>query len=142
MDNEMKNEILVAIGSVDKKVDKMQVEIQEIKTQVAKIPKLEKQIEGLQKETRHLQTQVTDLQKETGNLQTQMTELQKETRNISRSVAIIEHEHGDKLSILFDAFTVNEEKAKEQDKKISFIQHKLSKHNQEIYYLNAKVQGL
>jgi len=132
MNHEMKNEILAAIGKVDKKVDKMQEEIQEIKVQVAKIPEIEKQVAKIPE----IEKQVEKIQNET------IPELQQETRNISRSVAVIEHEHGDKIKALFDAFCVNQEKGIEQDKKISFIEKKLLKHDQEIYYLNAKVQGL
>ncbi len=160
----MKNEILVAIGKVDKKVDKMQEEIQEIKVQVAKIPEIEKQvakipeiekqvakIPDIEKQVEKIQSQtIPELQQETRKIgetvekmQSQtIPELQQETRNISRSVAVIEHEHGDKIKALFDAFCVNQEKGTEQDKKISFIEQKLLKHDQEIYYLNTKVQGL
>ena len=154
MDHEMKNEILAAIGKVDKKVDKMQEEIQEIKVQVAKIPEIEKQvakIPDIEKQVEKIQSQtIPELQQETRKIgetvekiQSQtIPELQQETRNISRSVAVIEHEHGDKIKALFDAFCVNQEKGTEQDKKISFIEQKLLKHDQEIYYLNTKVQGL
>lgn len=127
MNNEMKNEILTAIGCIDKKVDNMQEEIQEIKKQVAKIPKMEKEI-----------AKISGMEKEVAKIPS----MQEEIRNISRSVAIIEHEHGEKLSALFDAFTAHTEKMEKQDKKINFCEYKLEKHDDEIYYLKTKVQAL
>lgn len=137
MNNEMKNEILTAIGCIDKKVDNMQEEIQEIKKQVAKIPEIEKQV-----------AKIPEMEKEIAKISGIETEIakipsmQEEIRNISRSVAIIEHEHGEKLSALFDAFTAHTEKMEEQDKKINFCEYKLEKHDDEIYYLKTKVQAL
>ena len=124
MSNEMKNEILAAIGKVDKKVDNMQEEIKEMKKQVAKIPGIEKQV-----------AKIPEIEK-------QIVDLQIETRNISRSVAVIEHEHGDKLKALFDAFAVHTEKMEKQENRICFCEHKLENHENEIYYLKNKVRGL
>ncbi len=69
-------------------------------------------------------------------------EIKAENRSISRSVAIIEHEYGDKLKALFDAFAVNTEKAQEQDQKMNFLENKIEKCNDDIYCINAKVQGI
>lgn len=131
MDNEMKNEILSAIGMVEQKVDIMQEDMNEMKKQVAKIPEIEKQVAKIPK-----------MEKQIANMQKDIVELKEETRNISRSVAVIENEHGEKLSALFDAFTMSMEKAERQDKKNDFFENKLEKHDAEIYYLNTKVQGL
>ncbi len=124
MDYQTKNEILVAIGNVSQKVDIMQKDIYEMKKQVAKIPEIEKQV-----------AKIPEMQKE-------IAKLQKETRSISRSVAVIEHEHGDKLKALFDIFTAHTEKMEKQDNRINFCEHKLDNHTAEIDYLKTKVQGL
>ena len=39
-------------------------------------------------------------------------------------------------------FTMTTEKAERQETKNNFFENKLEKHDAEIYYLNAKVQGL
>lgn len=134
MDNKMKNEILAAIGKVDKKVDIVQEEIKEIKKEVAKIPEIERQVAKIPE----MQKQIAQIPE----MQEQIRDLQRETRNISRSVAIIEHEHGDKLKALFDAFTAHTEKMEKQDKRINICEHKIEKQEDEIYYLKTKVQGL
>lgn len=154
MDYQTKNEILVAIGKVSQKVDIMQEDICEMKKQVAKIPEIEKQvakipeiekqvakIPEMQKEI----AKIPEMQKEIAKIaqmQKEIAELQKETRSISRSVAVIEHEHGDKLKALFDVFTAHTEKMEKQENRISFCEHKLDNHTVEIDYLKTKVQGL
>lgn len=120
MDNTEKNEILVAIAELGTKIDSMQ-------EQVAKIPEIEKQV-----------AKIPEMQKEIAKI----SEMQKEIRNISRSVAVIEHEHGDKLKALFDAFTANTEKIGTEEKRISFCERKIESHDTDIYYLKTKVQGL
>ena len=131
MNNTEKNEILVAIAKLGIKIDSIQ-------EQVAKIPEIEKQvakIPDMQKEIVKTQEQVTELQQ-------QVAEIKEDTRNISRSVAIIEQEHGDKLKALFDAFTINTEKIETQKERIHFCEKKLENHDAEIDYLTTKVQGL
>ena len=130
MDNTEKNEILVAIAELGTKIDSMQeqvAKIPEIEKQVAKIPEMQKEIE-----------KIPEMQKEIAKI----SEMQKEIRNISRSVAVIEHEHGDKLKALFDAFTANTEKIGTEEKRISFCERKIESHDTDIYYLKTKVQGL
>ena len=117
MDDHAKNEILAAIENVNVKIDIMQ-------EQVSKIPEMQKEIAKIP------------------SLQQDIKEMQQDIRNISKSVAIIEHEYGDKLKALFDAFTANTEKIETQEEKISFCEKKLENHNIEIDYLTNKVQGL
>ncbi len=71
-----------------------------------------------------------------------MIEQQGETRKISRSLAVIEQEHGDKLKALFDAFTTTMEKIEAQEKRTNICERKIEKHNADIYYLKSKVPGL
>ncbi len=160
MDREAKNEILSAIGILGEKVDNMQQDINQMKIQVAKIPKMEKQIENMQndilklkEEAKSTNERLTFLEKEMKgtnerltvfekNTNERLTFLEEETKSISRSVTFIENDHGDKLKALFDAFTMTTEKAERQETKNNFFENKLEKHDAEIYYLNAKVQGL
>jgi len=69
-------------------------------------------------------------------------EIQNDIDNIKRSVAVIEHEHGDKIKAMFDALIVNNEKIYQEQERISFCERKLENHDNEIFYLKSKVQGL
>ncbi len=137
MNKTEKNEILDAIQNVNAKLDVIQKEvakIPEIQKEVAKIPEIQKEV-----------AKIPEMQKEIAKIpemQKQIIELQKETRSISRSVAVIEYEHGDKLKALFDAFTTHTEKMEQQDKRINLCENKLENHELELYYLKSKVQGL
>ncbi|MCI8760704.1 MAG: hypothetical protein HFJ34_06300 [Clostridia bacterium] len=144
MDYQIKNEILAAIGNVSQKVDIMQKDIYEMKKQVAKIPEIEKQVAKIPEIEKQV-AKIPEMQREIAKIaqmQKEIAELQKETRSISRSVAVIEHEHGDKLKALFDIFTAHTEKMEKQDNRINFCEHKLDNHTAEIDYLKTKVQGL
>ena len=140
MEENMKNEILMAIQGVNIKVDYIQKE-------VAKIPEMQKQITEMQKEVAkipEMQKQITEMQKQITEMQKEVAkipEIQKEIRSISRSVAIIEYEHGDKLKALFDAFTMTKEKIEEQEKINLVHEKKIEKHDLEINYLTAQIQG-
>lgn len=148
------------LDSIDKLLDRKfeakfnEIQIQlnkipEIEKQVAKIPEMQKEIVETRKEiveTREqvaeTQKQVEETQKQVEETQKQVAEIQKETRKISGSVAVIEHEHGDKLKALFDAFTVNNEHIQMEEKRISLCEVKVENHDMEIDYLKTKVQGL
>lgn len=148
MDDTAKNEILVAIAKLGTKIDSMQeqvAKIPEIEKQVAKIPDMQKEIVKTQEQVTSLEEQVTGLQEQVAKIpeiEKQLAEIKEDTRNISRSVAVIEQEHGDKLKALFDAFTINTEKIERQKERIHFCEKKLENHDTEIDYLTTKVQGL
>lgn len=144
MDDTGKNEILVAIAELGVKLDTMQeqvAKIPEIEKQVAKIPEMQKEIAKIPEMQKEI-AKISEMQKEMQKEIEKIPEMQKEIRNISRSVAVIEHEHGDKLKALFDAFTVNTEKIESEEKRINFCERKIENHDTEIYYLKTKVQGL
>ena len=75
-------------------------------------------------------------------LQEDTKELKIETRNISRSVAVIEAEHGEKLSILFDAITVSGERQDDLNKKLNKCERKIENNENQIYLLNSKVKKI
>lgn len=140
MDDTGKNEILSAIAKLGEKIDVMQVQVAklpEIEKQVAKLPEIEKQVAKIPELEKEI-AKISELEREIAKI----SEMQKEMRNISRSVAVIEHEHGDKLKALFDAFTVNTEKMETEEKRINFCERKIENHDTDIYYLKTKVQGL
>ena len=148
MDNDTKNEILSAIGMIGQKVDDMQDDVKEMKKQVAKIPEIEKQVAKIPEIERQV-AKIPEMEEQNKSISERLTsleetvkEMKEEIKSISRSVAVIENDHGDKLKALFDAFTMTMEKAERQEKKNKFFENKLEKHEAEIYYLNTKVQGL
>lgn len=161
MEESMKNEILNVIQNVNVKVDYIQTEvaklpkiekqISEMQKQVAKIPQIEKQISEMQKEIAKIPemqkeiAKIPEMQKEIAKIpkiEKQISEMQKDIRSISRSVAVIEYEHGNKLEALFDAFTMTREKIEEQEKRSIIFEKKIEKYDTEIDYLMSKVQGL
>lgn len=134
MDNTGKNEILTVVNEILISMVGLNTKMDSMQKEVAKIPEMQKEI-----------AKISEIQKEVAKIpemQTQIKELQKDTKSISRSVAVIEHEHGDKLKALFDAFTANTEKMETEEKRINFCERKIENHDTDIYYLKTKVQGL
>ena len=112
MDNDAKNEILSAISMIGQKVDDMQDDVKEMKKQVAKIPEIERQVAKIPEIEKQL-AKLPEIEKQIDKI----PKMEEEIKSISRSVAVIENDHGDKLKALFDAFTMTMEKAERQEKK-------------------------
>lgn len=68
----------------------------------------------------------------------EIKEVKEEQRNLSRTVAKIEVEHGEKLQILLDVVTGQEQKNKEFEKRFEDDERILDRHSDEIYYLKLK----
>ena len=60
------------------------------------------------------------------------TNLENKVDDISRSVAVIEHDHGEKITILFDHFVGSVQKNKEYDSKHRIIEKKLDNYSARI----------
>lgn len=133
MENTEKSEILLAIKELSNKIDDMQKDVDEIK---GVIPEMQENIEQLTIVVSELQENVIQLQKEMKNItQIIIPEMQVEIRKISKSVAVIEVEHGEKLDLLFDIFDMHEEKLKSNERRIHLCERHLDRHDDEIYYL-------
>ena len=133
MENTEKSEILLAIKELSNKMDDMQKDVDEIK---GVIPEMQENIEQLTIVVSELQENVIQLQKEMKNItQIIIPEMQVEIRKISKSVAVIEVEHGEKLDLLFDIFDMHEEKLKSNERRIHLCERHLDRRDDEIYYL-------
>ena len=75
-------------------------------------------------------------------MQKEIVEIKHDVRKISQSVAVIEVEHGDKLKALFDAFSSNREDIERNKKSIEKLKKLYQLHDDKIYSLESKVQGL
>ncbi len=96
----------------------------EIKEQLKVIPEMQEQIKEIKQELKEI------------------PKIKEELHRISGAVARIEVEHGEKLAMLFDAFTVHSEKLDFHEKRISSCENQIEKQDDQIYYLKSKVQGL
>ena len=122
------NEILQAISNLGINLNKR---IDNIEKVVGKIPEMQKDIDDM----KELVGNIPQMRKDIDNMK-------EDIRNLQKSVAVIEVEHGEKIRILFDAVLVNSEKIDMLNQKMDLQISKLQKHDDEIYYLKSKVQGL
>ena len=78
------------------------------------------------------------LSNDMNNMKNEIKEIKEEQRNLSRTVAKIEVEQGEKLQILLDVVTGQEEKNKEFEKRFEEDEKILDRHSDQIYYLQLK----
>ena len=138
------------IPKIEKQMAKMQKDVETIKQEI--IPEMQAQITNIQQEQiPQMQAQITNIQQEqipqmqaqiTNIQQEQIPQMQVEIKNISRSVAVIEKEHGEKIQILLDAFVGYQEKVEKNEKRTNLCEKKLEKHDSQIDFLMQKAQGL
>lgn len=81
---------------------------------------------------------LTNMANDMNNMQNEMKDIKKEQRSLSRTVAKIEVEHGEKLQILLDVVTGQEEKNKEFERRFEEDEKILDRHSDQIYYLQLK----
>ena len=136
--NELLLKIYEEVKNTKELVGKLEIEQKENKVEIQKISELVGKLEIEQKENKVEIRRISDL---VGKLEIAQKENKVELRKISGSVARIEVEHGEKLVALFDAFKVNTEKIEEQNERITKCENKIEKHDDQIYFLNSKVQN-
>ena len=137
------NEIINGMG---KEINGMGREIEGIKKEIKGIDErlngLEKKVdlgfEDLASEIRKVNARVDNLELEGKDTREIIKIIQQEIRRLGGDIAVIQHEHGKKLDILFDAVTGNEERNKENQERFENIEKILEKHSNEIYYLGKR----
>ena len=141
-----KDEIIQSMSMLIKNFEnKMDTRLSKIEKEVAQIPemksdilKMKDDISGLKREV----SQIPEMKKNMAKMQKEIVEIKHDVRKISQSVAVIEVEHGDKLKALFDAFSSNREDIERNKKSIEKLKKLYQLHNDKIYSLESKVQGL
>lgn len=141
-----KDEIIQSMSMLIKNFEnKMDTRLSKIEKEVAQIPemksdilKMKDDISGLKREV----SQIPEMKKNMAKMQKEIVEIKHDVRKISQSVAVIEVEHGDKLKALFDAFSSNREDIERNKKSIEKLKKLYQLHDDKIYSLESKVQGL
>ena len=137
------NEIINGMG---KEINGMGREIKGVKKEIKGIDErlngLEEKVdlgfEDLASEIRKVNARVDNLDLEGKDTREIIKIIQQEIRRLGGDIAVIQHEHGKKLDILFDVVTGNEERNKESKERFENIEKILEKHSDEIYYLGKR----
>ena len=99
---------------------------------------MRKEQEQMRKDQEKMRKDQEEMKKEISKI----PQMQEEIRDISRSVAVIEHVHGEKIQILLDVVTGHIKKFEEVDARLTKCENKIETCMSEIFYLKEKVQGL
>lgn len=146
MENNQFKAIMTAIQGVNENVQELKDRVQNIEVEVleikGKVQNLEVGILELKGRVQNLEEGQLELKEKVQNLEVGHINLKEKVQRIDETVMKIEVEHGEKLQALLDAFKVNSEKIYKNEKNLESCEIHLEKHDDEIYYLNSKVQGL
>ena len=119
------DELLIDISKQVKGHDKLLIDMSK---------QIKEQSEQIKEQNEHLKNHDNLFEK----VFNEIKEVKAEQRNLSRTVAKIEVEHGEKLQILLDVVTGQEQKNKEFEKRFEDNERILDRHSDEIYYLKLK----
>ena len=120
--------------TVDKAIEPLKEDIKELKCKVEVIPEMQKDIKELKCEV------IPEMQEDIKELKCKVIpNMQEDIRNISRSVAVIEVEHGKKLDILFEALDINSDNIEINKKQIRKCERRIEKNEAEIYCLKTNL---
>ena len=120
--------------TVDKAIEPLKEDIKELKCKVEVIPEMQKDIKELKCKV------IPEMQEDIKELKCKVIpNMQEDIRNISRSVAVIEVEHGKKLDILFEALNINSDNIEINKKQIRKCERRIEKNEAEIYCLKANL---
>lgn len=134
MEKDDKNEILQAISLLSKKIDK---EIGEVKKELKEIPIIKKQLEEIPIMKKQLE-EIPIMKKQLEEIPI----IKKELRKISQSIAVIEHDHGEKVQILFETFSMNQDHIKSNEKRIQNCERRIETYDEGFDYINRKIQNI
>ena len=132
------NKMDTRLSKIEKEVAQIPEMKSDISTMKSDILKMKDDISGLKREV----SQISEMKKNMAKMQKEIVEIKHDVRKISQSVAVIEVEHGDKLKALFDAFSSNREDIERNKKSIEKLKNLYQLHDDKIYSLESKVQGL
>ena len=148
-----KDEIIQSMSMLIKNFEnKMDTRLSKIEKEVAQIPEMKSDISTMKSDILKMKDDISGLKREVSQIPEkkksitkipkEIVEIKHDVRKISQSVAVIEVEHGDKLKALFDAFSSNREDIERNKKSIEKLKNLYQLHDDKIYSLESKVQGL
>lgn len=136
----------VRFGKLENKIDQIQLkEIPAIRNELQEtnknVQKLDKELQETNQEVKCIRKDLEKTNSEVKCIRKDLEETNNEVRKISKSVAVIEHEHGDKIKVLFDAFGTNSQRILDYDEVVKKLNKLFKNHDDRIYLLESKVQG-
>ena len=108
-------------------------DVKNVKNDVKELKSNVKEIEG---NMNKMQGNIKEIECNMNKIENRVNEIEKEQRNLSITVAKIEVEHGEKLQILLDVVTGQEEKNKEFERRFEEDEKILDRHSDQIIIYN------
>lgn len=140
MTDKERDNLLISMSKQMKEIDSRMNNRDELLINMSNnMNKMNNDINKMNEDMNKMEENMNKMSKDMDKMKTEMKEVKEEQRNLSRAVAKIEVKHGEKLQILLDVVTGQEEKNKEFEKRFEEDEKILSNHDDEIYYLKEKI---
>ncbi len=132
MTDKERDELLINMANDMKKRDELLINM------ANDVKKRDELLINMANDVKNLKNDMKNVKNDMNNVKSDMKEIKKEQRSLSRAVAKIEVEHGEKLQILLDVVTGQEEKNEEFERRFEEDEKILDRHSDQIYYLQLK----
>jgi|GEM_PF-5105544 len=145
MNKTSEEKILEAIFGIEREVKGIKNEVMDIKRTISVIPEMQEQLKVIPKMQEQLKVipEMQEQLKVIPKMQEQLNEIpemKKDIKQISKTVAVIEVEHGKKLGLALDAISMHSEKFEFQQKRIENGEKIMDRNSDKIYYLENKLK--
>ena len=132
MTDKERDELLINMANDMKKRDELLINM------ANDVKKRDELLINMANDVKNLKNDMKNVKNDMNNVKSDIKEIKKEQRSLSRAVAKIEVEHGEKLQILLDVVTGQEEKNEEFERRFEEDEKILDRHSDQIYYLQLK----
>ena len=132
MTDKERDELLINMANDMKKRDELLINM------ANDVKKRDELLINMANDVKNLKNDMKNVKNDMNNVKSDIKEIKKEQRSLNRAVAKIEVEHGEKLQILLDVVTGQEEKNKEFERRFEEDEKILDRHSDQIYYLQLK----
>lgn len=128
------NVLTEKIDGVEQKVDRLEQQIQNVKTD------LEQQIQDVRQD---LEQQIQDVKKDLeSQIQNVKSDLENQIQNVRDDLFVVEMEHGKKIDVLFDAFVSEREKNQEKIERLINLHMRADKTDLQILNHETRICNL
>ncbi len=132
MTDKERDELLINMANDMKKRDELLINM------ANDVKKRDELLINMANDVKNLKNDMKNVKNDMNNVKSDIKEIKKEQRSLNRAVAKIEVEHGEKLQILLDVVTGQEEKNEEFERRFEEDEKILDRHSDQIYYLQLK----
>ena len=103
--------------------------------------RIEKRLDGVEKRLDGVEGRIDGLEGKFDNMQKEIIDIKERLERLENIVTVMQHEHGEKLDALFDAFKMQDEKLFLFEERLEKDERKIEKNENQIYNLSLEIKS-